>query len=194
MSERPGLSRALDAETFRGYYYLKAELLAFCRENQLPTSGGKQALTERIARFLDTGEVSGATSCRRTSAPTGALTEQTVIEPDMVCSQAHRAFFEERIGKGFSFCVPFQKWLRANAGKTYGDAVQAYFQILEEKKTRKSTIDSQFAYNTYIRDFFADNPGRSLAEAIACWRFKKGQRGAHRYERADLSALETPDG
>ena len=108
----------------------------------------------------------------------------------MVCSEAHRAFSAEKAGKGFSFCVPFQKWLRANAGKTCGDAVQAYHQILEEKKTHPSTIDRQFEYNTYIQDFFADNPGRSLEEAIACWKHRKSQRGAHRYERTDLEALD----
>ena len=108
----------------------------------------------------------------------------------MVCSETHRAFSAEKAGKGFSFCVPFQKWLHANAGKTCGDAVRAYHQILEEKKTHPSTIDRQFEYNTYIREFFADNPGRSLEEAIACWKRRKSQRGAHRYERTDLEALD----
>ena len=44
----------------------------------------------------------------------------------------------------------------------------------EEKKKGKTAIDRQFEYNTYIRDFFADNEGRSLEEAIRCWKYKKG--------------------
>ena len=63
-------------------------------------------------------------------------------------------FFTEKRGKGFSFNVLFQKWLKNNTGKTYGDAINAYYQILEEKKKGKTTIDKQFEYNTYIRDFF----------------------------------------
>lgn len=31
MSERPELDRKLDGETFRSYYYLKEELVDFCR-------------------------------------------------------------------------------------------------------------------------------------------------------------------
>ena len=54
---RPELSHDLDSRTFREYYYLKEELVVFCRNNHLPTSGGKQELTERITSFLDTGDV-----------------------------------------------------------------------------------------------------------------------------------------
>ncbi len=40
------------------------------------------------------------------------------------------------------------------------------FLILVDKKNGKSLIDKRFEYNTYIRDFFADNKGRILKEAI----------------------------
>ena len=57
METRPELSRKLDGQTFRSYYYLKKELVDFCRENGLPISGGKIELTDRIAAFLDTGKI-----------------------------------------------------------------------------------------------------------------------------------------
>ena len=57
MSERPALDRNLDSKTFRDFYYLKEELVNFCRENGLPVSGGKMELADRIAYFLDTGKV-----------------------------------------------------------------------------------------------------------------------------------------
>ena len=51
MSERPDLNKELDGKTFRSFYYLKEELVGFCRENNLPVSGGKIELTEnRIFR------------------------------------------------------------------------------------------------------------------------------------------------
>ena len=151
MSERPKLDKNLDGKTFREFYYLEEELVDFCRRYGLPTSGGKLEITERIAHFLDTGEVIAAKK-----------------EPNFVCSEKHRAFFKEHIGNGFSFNVAFQKWLKSNTGKTYADAITAYYRILEEKKSSKTKIDKQFEYNTYIRDFFADNQGNSLDEAIKC--------------------------
>ena len=190
MNERPELNKELDTVTFRSFYYLKQELIDFCRENRLPTSGSKTELVDRIAHFLDTGNVLKCSTNRKAAVPVGTLTVDTVIEPNIVCSEKHRAFFREKIGKGFSFNVPFQKWLKANAGKTYGDAFRAYDQILEEKKQRKTEIGGQFEYNTYIRDFFADNPGKSLHDAILCWNYKKGLPGHHRYEQSDLRALD----
>lgn len=189
MSERPRLDRSLDGETFRSYYYLKEELTAFCRENGLPVSGGKIEITERIACFLDTGDVLPVSAKTKSRPDVGAISEDKKIEPDFVCSEKHRAFFREAIGSGFSFNVAFQKWLKSNTGKTYREAIDAYGQILEEKKKGKTTIDRQFEYNTYIRDFFADNEGRSLDEAIRCWNYKKGIQGHNRYEKSDLSAL-----
>lgn len=100
-----------------------------------------------------------------------------------------QSFFIEKIGKSFYFNVAFQKWLKSNAGKTYGDAVKAYYQILEEKKKGKSTIDKQFEYNTYIYDFFEDNQGKSMEEAIICWKYKKSLQGHNRYEESDLVVL-----
>ena len=190
MRERPELNKKLDAATFRSFYYLKQELADFCKENGLPTSGSKAELTDRIAYFLDTGNVLKPSAKRKTAVSIGTLTEDTVIEPNIVCSEKHRAFFSEKIGKSFSFNVPFQKWLKANAGKTYGEAVRAYYRILEEKKQRKTEIGRQFEYNTYIRDFFADNPGKSLHDAIKCWNYKKDLPGHNRYEQSDLCALD----
>lgn len=193
---RPALTKGLDSGTFQSFYYLKEELVSFCRENGLPVSGGKQELTRRIARYLDSGEVlpaAPAIPSRAKAAPAGDITENSIIEQNFVCSEKHRAFFAARIGKSFSFNVAFQKWLKANAGKTYADAITAYAEILAAKKSGTAAIDSQFEYNTYIRDFFADNKGRTLADAIACWKHKKSLPGHNRYEREDLSALEKND-
>lgn len=184
MNERTELNKELDAAAFRSFYYLKQELADFCKENGLPTTGSKAELTDRIAHFLDTGNVLKSSAKRKTSVNIGTLTEDTVIEQNIVCSEKHRAFFRDKIGKSFSFNVPFQKWLKANAGKTYGDAIRAYYRILEEKKQTKTDIGKQFEYNTYIRDFFADNPGKSLHDAIVCWNYKKNLPGHHRYEQS----------
>ena len=188
--ERPVLNKKLDGKTFRGFYFLKEELVNFCRENGLPASGGKIELTDRIALFLDTGEIATVSKGKKATVKTGDITPNTKIEPDFVCSEKHRTFFKEHIGKTFSFNVAFQKWLKTNTDKTYKEAIAAYYRILAEKKKEKTTIDGQFEYNIYIRDFFADNQGKSLKEAITCWKYKKQLQGLHRYEKSDLIALE----
>lgn len=186
---RPELSTRPDSTTFRSYYYLKEELIDFCRLNGLQTTGGKLELTDRIAYFLDTGKALSSPIQNRSKASIAVISDEMKIEGNFVCSEKHRAYFKEKIGKSFSFHVAFQKWLKSNTGKTYAEAVAAYHQIMEEKKTGKTTIERQFEYNTYIRDFFADNEGKSLTEAIQCWNYKKSLPGHHRYERSDLSGM-----
>ena len=193
MSLRPELNKALDSSTFRDNYYLKEELMKFCRENGLPVSGSKAELTERIAYYFETGKMLPGTA-GPAAKKTGIISEislDSLIEPGIVCSEKHREFFKEHIGSSFSFNVPFQKWLKSNSGKTYRDAVNAYDELRRDRKKEKSAIDKQFEYNTYIRDFFADNPGRSLDDAIRCWNYKKSLPGNHKYESPDLLILES---
>lgn len=173
MTERPDLSAKLDAATFRSYYYLKEELVSFCRENGLPASGGKEEITERIACYLDTGRITPVKKVSKSRKEVGVITEQTIIEPDFVCSEKHRAFFKEKIGNSFSFPVAFQKWLKSNSGKTYAQAIEAYYQILEEKKKGKTVIDRQFEYNTYIRDFLRRIPARPCSRRLPAGNIKK---------------------
>ncbi len=192
MESRPVITVNLDSHTFREYYYLKEELVAFCRDNHLPVSGGKQELTERISCFLDSGKVQQPATKRNTNhkSATSVIALESIIEEGFVCTETHRAFFKKHIGNSFSFNVQFQQWLKANAGKTYADAVTAYNEIHEAKKVEKSSIGKQFEYNTYIRDFFADNAGKTLNDAIKCWKYKKSLKGHKRYERSDLTALD----
>lgn len=199
MGTRPILSQSMDETTFRNYYYLKEELLDFCRQEGLPRSGGKIQLTDRIACYLNTGAIGEKTVAPVPLAPpvlgiTGnssvntleIITKDTFIEPFFVCSEKHRAFFKQVIGKSFSFNVVFQKWLKANTGKTYEKAIRAYYQILAEKKNSITVIDKQFEYNAYIRAFFADNSGKTLENAIQCWKYKKALQGHNCYEKSDL--------
>ena len=85
MTDRPILNTNLNSDAFRSYYYLKEELVEFCRNNGIPTSGGKLELTDRIAYFLDTGNVKTVNKNRRVTIDVGDLTEDTIIEPNIVC-------------------------------------------------------------------------------------------------------------
>lgn len=189
--KRPELSKNITPDLFEQFYYLKEELICFCKENYLPTTGSKTQLNKRIIYFLKTGQVLTKAQVKVSkTASIQNICENTLIEENFVCSQAHRAFFEQKIGKKFTFNVAFQKWLKNNSGKSYKEALTAYNELLLQKKTTKTTIDQQFEYNTYIRDFFEANKNKTLKEAIKCWNYKKSQMGHNRFEEADLKVLE----
>ena len=186
--ERPKLSIDLDSKTFKNYYYLKEELIDFCKKNHLQTTGSKLELNERIECFLETG-TKITTKHKRKTQIIDEITLDSIIEDNFICSNKHRKFFEKEIGKTFSFNVLFQKWLKNNQGKTYKESIEAYYKILETKKNKKTDIDKQFEYNTYIRDFFKDNKDKKLQDAIKCWKYKKSIKGHNKYEKSDLKIL-----
>ena len=95
---------------------------------------------QRIALFLDTGEIRQDTVQRSRAAgrPVSEIKGSDLIGEGFVCSEACRAFFTERIGPSFSFSVPFQKWLKAHAGEYHldperfaiaGDSAGAYHAL-----------------------------------------------------------------
>jgi hypothetical protein len=190
VDKRPELTRGLNPQRFREYYYLKSELMAFCRKERLSASGSKAELTDRIETYLQTGKrIATAKPIAGNSSVRSEISPASVIEENFRCSEYHRDFFKSVIGDSFKFNLAFQTWLKTNAGKTYADAVSAYGEIAERKKTAVTEIGGQFEYNAYIRAFFEANKGRSLAQAIACWKHKKSLPGHNRYETFDLEVL-----
>ena len=82
-------------ETIANYYFLKEELVAFCKKHSLPSVGSKAELTNRISLYLNTGRVEVVTKSKKKAKALGVLTKETLIEENFVCTQSHRAFFEE---------------------------------------------------------------------------------------------------
>lgn len=190
-NRRPELNEDMKAQDLLKWYWLKEELIAFCRNNALSVQGNKKELCERIYTFLEKGKKTAKKqSRRRVIDKREELSLDSKIEDDLVCSQRHREFFRKYLGRSFAFNVSFQNWLKNNTGKTYADAIKAYEQIKKDSKTEKKEIGAQFEYNTYIRDFFAANSGYSLNEAIRCWKYKKSLPGDHHYGPEDLQILK----
>jgi hypothetical protein len=187
--DRPLLTKDLTPDEFRNYYFLKDELKEFCRQEGLKVSGSKEDLEKRIIYYLSTGEsLREPVSKEKSVENASQITLDSKLGENFKCSEDKREFFENEIGSGFKFKVKFQKWLKANPDKTYRDAIDAYHEIQSSKE--KTKIGKQFQYNQYVRDFFDDNKGKSLDDAIKCWNYKKSLKGHNRYERSDLIVLD----
>lgn len=190
---RPELTKDISAKTFREYYWLKEELTTFCRKVGIISTGGKQDIQHRIEHYLKTGEkldkkvdFSNKQKLKKQDIPSDAI-----ISENYKNDAQHRAFFKSVVGERFKFNVIFMKWMKSNIGKTYQDAVDEWLRIEAEKKSgKKYTIGSQFEYNQYTRDFFKNNPERKRNDAIKCWKFKKSQPGANKYELSDSKVLK----
>ena len=185
---RPLLTIDLTPEEFKDYYFLKEELKDFCRNEGLKVSGSKGDLEKRILYYLSSGEELKESDIKAYSTQaTSEISLDSKLGENFKCSEDKREFFEKEIGKSFRFKVKFQKWLKANPDKTYGDAIDAYYEIQNSKE--KAEIGKQFQYNQYMRDFFENNCDKSLDDAIKCWKYKKSLKGSNKYEKSDLEIL-----
>ncbi|WP_050182899.1 DUF6434 domain-containing protein [Domibacillus robiginosus] len=184
---RPALTTQLAAKDFCSYYWLKEELQIFCRENGMSASGSKQEISSRIVVFLETGKIQKPLRKPKrgsVKAIQGELSLKTVIVEHHRCSQAVRAFFESVIPH-FHFSTYIQNYFKENAGKTYNDVVDAWYEEQQRLKdpSYKKEIAPQFEYNQFMRDFFADpnNQGKSREEAIHTWNVIKKLPGSNKY-------------
>ncbi|MBC8181058.1 hypothetical protein H8E88_08035 [candidate division KSB1 bacterium] len=57
MDKRPKLNKNIKIEDFKDFYWLKEELVEFCRIEDLNKQGGKIELADRIEEYLKTGKI-----------------------------------------------------------------------------------------------------------------------------------------
>ena len=176
--DRPELTNSISVEDFGDYYWLKTELLDFCRQQGLPTSGSKQEVAERITHFLQTGEAMSAkprASNRSSQAMPETLTRETMIGSGWRCSQALRAFFEAEIGPGFHFNKVMRDFIKNETGKTLQDAIVAW-ETEKQNSAPRTEIEPQFEYMRHMREYFRMHPEGTREEALKAWHDKKFQR------------------
>ena len=198
--ERPKLNNISSAEEFKNWYWLKEELIAYCREVGIKTTGGKFEIAERIVNYLNTGDIqTHQKPDKSVKKPTSKfnwknepLTVDTVITDNYKNNSNVRRFFTEQVGAKFSFSIDLMQWMKDNVGKTLGDAVVEWHRLQEIKKNPnyQSVIPAHNQYNQYTRDFLADNPDKSIQDARKYWKLKRSKPGSLKYSKSDLLLTE----
>jgi hypothetical protein len=194
---RPILDKEISTKDFKDHYWLKKELVEFCRITGINNSGGKIDICNRIIKFLENGEIITKSDIKkRTTISTfdwnvEKLSIATLITDNYKNTENVREFFRQNIGNHFKFNVEFMNWMKAHQGKTLGDAIEKWIEIskLKKEKTYKTEIAPQFEYNTYMRDFLKDNPHLSSRDAMKSWKVKRDKPGVKKYEKEDLIYL-----
>ena len=65
MDTRPNLTKKISIKDFKDFYWLKSELINFCREIKISSGGGKIEITNRILEYLETGKVTKKTNHKK---------------------------------------------------------------------------------------------------------------------------------
>lgn len=105
---RPRLTKDINIEEFKQYYWLKEELQVFCRVHSLSPTGTKIEITNRVEVFLSTGEILQPVRKAKCAKVESVLSLDTVIKEGHRCSQQVRVFFQDAIGPKFFFLLIFK--------------------------------------------------------------------------------------
>lgn len=186
---RPALIATLSSNEFLRWYWLKAELAAFCRDHGLRTTGSKLELAHRIESYLSERDQPAAVPrARRTVAMPKQFDRSSVIGEGWRCTQALRAFFETEVGRGFHFNRALRTFIATEHGRTLADALEHFAQSLQAEP---QPIAAQFEYNRHVRAFHLANPGAARADAIAAW-WAKRERGDGMNDTHDVQIVVSP--
>jgi len=184
---RPKKIDSLDS--LNNYYWLKKELLTFCKNNKLSSQGSKQEITQRINDFFMGVVVDITSKKKKTIGKPDSNAEITVDTPVINYKNdvKTREFFIGQIGEQFKF----NSYLRQFTNKknilpdmTYADLVDGWILFEKDRHENKEThpISEQFEYNRFIKDFFVSEVNSTLKGAIEAWNKLKSLRGDNTYQ------------
>ncbi len=186
--KKPQLTSSTSAEVFKKFYWDKKELISFCGANGLSSKGGKVYLTERIELFLRTGEIEKVEEETRQG---GWDSEKKITKKTLVINYKNdrrtKEFFVDSIGSHFHFNSYLRQFAKApnkDAKLSYGDLVEGWLKEEAKKKDPqyKSTIDRQFQYNQFQRDFYAAEKEASREKFMGAWKLVRSVPGNATYE------------
>ncbi|MEO0895063.1 MAG: DUF6434 domain-containing protein [Bacteroidota bacterium] len=188
--EKPIITSIVSSEDFLNWYWLKEEMVLMCQHLNLPYSGRKFELRDRIAYALEhEGKLlPAAPSPKKHSSFNWAkeeLSPQTIITDNVSFGPNFRRFMKAQIGSKFSCHSDFMDWVKANPGKTLQDAVIKWVELEERKKdpSFKREIAANNMLAQYVRDFMAHHPESTLKEVLSIWKKKKKLPAANGFIR-----------
>jgi hypothetical protein len=196
---RPDIFTIQTGKELKRWYWLKEELVSYCKVAKLNYGGAKFDILNRVAEKLDGQTAKHATTLKNSKTIISSfnwskelLTLETKITDSYRNGLHVRKFFVKQCGVGFHFSIPFMKWMKENVGKNLKSAVKEWnrLQVLKKSKDFKTSIPAGNQYNQYLRDFFKDNPEKKISDARLCWKMKRQlPLERHRYERSDLELI-----
>lgn len=179
----PNLNQSISIQDFNDFYWKKSELINFCKKNNLSFYGDKIEITQRINKFLTTGQM---THPIRKIINDQKDSQSKLLTPDTVVinyksDRITRDFFIREIGKHFTFKSTVLNWIKEQQQRkitlTYGDIIHKWKEIYNEQTNSlfRTKIPIQFQFNQFMRDWKLAKAGPGARKA---WTFIRAHRGS----------------
>lgn len=185
--KRPELTNKIGPSDFAKFYWDAKELAAFCMHHKISSKGGKIEVAARITHFLKSGE---ALKPKKIVRVGGWDSDKELTKNTPVINYRNdaktRVFFQQSIGSKFRFNNYLRQFAKApnnNQKLTYGALVVGWQNAEAEKRSvgKKTTIDKQFQYNQFQRDFYAAEKDKSRVQLNKAWKLVRTVPGEASY-------------
>ena len=122
---RPKLTEISTFDAFDRWYWPVEEMQEFCRNVELPYSGTKEELRNRLGRYFRGETVPRTRHVKKPSSwAKKELSIETEIDQNISFGRNVRGFFLQEIGSKFVCSSDFMNWVKAHSGCTLGDAIE----------------------------------------------------------------------
>ncbi len=193
----------LTKESLATNYFYKTELIKFCRQYGLPTTGTKAELTTYLRLFLNGQPASTIKPMGKRKPHTSrSLTaneitlETKLIDPRFFFNDEARQFFANYYGLNhFSFNKEMAV-IRRNAIRqqdetlTVHDLIVKLNQLSKHPELKKQLIktpeEKTYQWNQFVKDFFSDPQSHQFKQPLKIagilWQRVKKQPGTKKYQ------------
>lgn len=179
--------RNMSGKEFLSFYNYRSDLQKICREMNLPTSGTKADLNERIVAFLDGKPIQNSvrTTNKTISTP---LTLMTRVIDGVKLNADLREFMEkhfqiEKIKFNKSMAVAIRKAKAENDGSIDVQYLCDIYQGTVMIDTSKD--DKSYQWNQFLKDFCTDPNNAEIKDKLSVaaeqWQTVKLQSGSKKY-------------
>lgn len=160
-------------------FYLKVtELKSACLQLNLPTTGKKGDLVQRIIIFLEEGKILNLKSLPEISK--AKAKQDYPLKPNTLILSGNykndlktRQFFKKLIGDHFHFTAFGQDWIKEQwmKGKppTYAEFAKYWQNEYLKRKSKKAQPKQEWAYISFIQRYLEKNPNASKTEITREW-------------------------
>ncbi len=173
--QRPDLNDRLDPLEFARWYWLKEELVIFCRNQSIASAGAKPEVASRISAHLAGQSYSVQTKRSPKREMPKDFTLQSVIGEGWRCNPSLGAFFKAQCGKRFRFNKAVRDFIHTQVGRNLAEAVACY-RASVAPDAPKTQIAPQLEYNRHTREFYEKNPTASRKQVLDAWWVKRSTR------------------
>ena len=165
---RPQLTADLEPVTFAAWYWLKSELIAFCRTAGLGSTGDKRTVQARIEQHLVATQRLVATQSRCVHSEPSADAAQRGITSvgGRANKRGRRSRPPSRSSTTDAMPDSFSHSTIIGRGWRCTNALRAFFV---------AELGKRFRFNGALRDFIHANAGKTLADALVIYRSSSNQ-------------------